>query len=522
MKRLTIVATGVLFAISGCQSTQQAPREIQTNKQEQKEVSAFDAYEQSKSNYEKWLLTLKKAKDLQIYSPGLYDDLLSSWDKAVEIYDVIAVDPAKAKESYSFFSSATYSDEFAKRLSEVVEQHSSIMKIKEQADLILSDARSQMHYLEQINAVSFLADNYHTLEHDYRKLFEYVEDNEIAQAKSEQVLFLSNAKALEVKVVLAKYIAPLEKELRNFARTGFNKLAAVSYAKAKVEISSAKNVVTANTRNLQVIKQAVSTAEFELAHVHNVGNEVKQLAAVTGDKFEPIVLEYERKLLSVSKALNGADYRDLPMHEQTELIVAAVKKLHEDKSTDELETQVASLTAEIEQLKLSKSSQAQLLVETKNKSELLAKQLERSELRTENLQTLLNAYQQPLATEIAGAQTEQAAVKPEQPTAVEIQKQTTANIKEPAVVAPAEPAAVEAKETVVVAPAELAVVDTKEMVVVEPVEAAVVDTKEMVVVEPAEAAVVETKEKPLSLNPQSRQQWKRLRRRLLLNPQRRQ
>jgi len=191
MKRLTLAATGILFAVAGCQSTQQEPREIQTNKQEQKEVSAFDAYQQSKSNYEKWLLTLKESKDLQIYSSSLYDDLLSSWDKAVEIYEVIAVDPAKAKESYSYFSSATYSDEFTKRLSEVAQKYTAIMKIKTQADLILSDALSQMHYLEQINAASFFADDYHTIDRDYRELFEYIEDNEIEQAKSEQLTFLN-------------------------------------------------------------------------------------------------------------------------------------------------------------------------------------------------------------------------------------------------------------------------------------------------------------------------------------------
>ena len=216
MKRLTTLAMGVLFGVVGCQSTPEEPREVQTNNQEQKEVSAFDAYEQSKSNYETWLVTLKESKDLKIYSSGLYADLLSSWNEAVEIYEVIAVDPAKVNESYSLFSSATYSEEFAERLSEVAKKHTAIMKIKAQADLILSDSQAQMHYLEQINAATFYANEYHALYRDYSELFEYIEDNELDDAQTEQVTFLNKAKALEVKVVLTSSRSPLSISLSLF------------------------------------------------------------------------------------------------------------------------------------------------------------------------------------------------------------------------------------------------------------------------------------------------------------------
>ena len=486
MKRLTLLATGVLFTVAGCQSTPEEPREIQVNNQEQKEVTTFDAYEKAKLNYETWLVTLKEAKSLNIYSSGLYEDLLNSWNKAVEIYEVIAVEPAQANESYSLFSSATYSEKFTEQLAEVAEKHTAIMKIKTQADLVLSDSQAQMHYLVQIKAATFFADEYDSLYDDYSELFTYIEDNEIADAQTEQVTFLNKAKALEIKVVLAKYITPLQKELRKFKSEGFHKVAAISYAKAEAEISSASSAVKANTRDLKVIEQAVADAEFELAHVRNISKEVKLLSSVKNDKFEPLVLEFERKLLSVSKALNGSDYRNQPMRIQTELIVTGVNKLHEDKRTDDLETKVALLNTNIEQLELFNTAQAKSLAENKNKIESQVKQLERSEFQIATLQTLLDSYKQQLETKLPDAKAEQVVAKSKEEAAVKPEVQEAAQSKEQAALEPEKPAVVEPKEQAVLEPEKPAVVEAKEQAALEP--------EKPVVVEPKEQAAVDSKE----------------------------
>ena len=495
MKRLTILAMGALLSVAGCQSTPEEPREVKITNQEQ---GAFAAYEQSKSSYETWLVTLKESKGLKLYSSSLYTDLLNSWNEAVEIYELIAVEPAKANESYSLFSSATYSEEFAKRLSEVANKHTAIMRIKAQADLVLSASQLQMHYLEQMNAATFFTDEYHALYDDYSELFEYIEDNEIDDAQTEQMTFLDKAKTLEVKVVLAKYIAPLEKGLSDFKREGYHKLVAISYAKAEAEISSAKNMVQANTRDLKVIEQAVADAEFELAHLRNVGSEVKLLSSVKNDKFESIVLAFEGKLLAVSKALNGSDYRDQPLRVQADLIVDGVNKLHEDKSTDELEAKVALLNANIEKLKLFNTNQVALLAESKSQSELLSKQLERSEFQVMSQQTLLDSYKQQLdkkLSEAPVAQAEEPAVaETEEQTVTQAEESAVAETEEQTVTQAEEPAVAETEEQTVTQAEEPAVAETEEQTVTQAEEPAVAETEEPAVTEVKEPAVTEVKE----------------------------
>ncbi len=489
MKGVTLLAVGVLLAVSGCQSTAEKPRKEQITNQVSKEVNDFDRYEQFKSNYETWLATLNESKGLEIYSSRLYAGLLSSWNTAIEIYEDIAADPAQINESYSLFSSTTYSQAFTEQLSEVAEKYAALIKIKNQADLILADALSQMHYLEKTDAAAVFADEYHDLSDDYGELFAYVTDNKIARAQTEQVNFINKVKALEEKVVLAKYITPLQKALNNFADQGFRKVAAISYAKAEAEINAANSIVKANTRDLQVIEQAVADAQFELAHLRNVAHEVKLLSSVKSSQFEPAVLEYESKLLSVSKALNDADYRDQPLRVQADLIVAEVNKLHKNNNTEKLEAKVALLNSEIERLTLFNASQATLLGESNNKIESLDKQLQRSEFQIVSQQTLLNSYKQQLESKRSEAAIEHAVAEPkeeaaekfDEPAVVEPKGQVAAEFEEPAIVKPKVQMAVKLEKP--------AVVESKEQVAVEFEEPALVEPKEQVAVKPEEEIV---------------------------------
>ncbi len=94
----------------------------------------------------------------------------------------------------------------------------------------------------------------------------------------------------------ARFITPLQSDLKELRKDGFQKVAAISYAKAKSEIGSAKNVVQATPRDHELIESAVKDARFELSHVRNVANEVKLLSSVENKKFETIILEFENKL----------------------------------------------------------------------------------------------------------------------------------------------------------------------------------------------------------------------------------
>ncbi len=391
----TTLVMAALLGLSGCQSTSEQPKEVGVTNQESK-TDSYAIYEQTKSDYETWLATLKEAKSLKLYSPDLYSELLESWEDAVEIYEDVAVDPAKATESYSVFSSGTYAEKFSEHLVVVEKNHNKLLALKETADVLLADSIAQMAYLDDISAKKAYSSEYASVSRSYRALYEDVEDGDLDDAQTNQVKFLTKAKALEQKVVLKEFVAPLNKQLGQLRSQGFNRVAAISYAKAKAEVSVAENTVKANTRDLKVISEAVSSAQFEIDHVKNTAAEVKLLVNVDNGKFEPIILEFEGKLLTISKSINGSDFRNQPLRVQAELIVDAIKQLHSANSTDELESKIADLNEQNATMKEQVAQHNAVLAQEKEQQAGLNKQLARTESHIASLEELIANYKQQL------------------------------------------------------------------------------------------------------------------------------
>ncbi|PWI35186.1 DNA repair protein [Vibrio albus] len=394
----TVLAASVLLTIVGCQSTPEQPREIAATNQEQKD-NAYELYQNSKEQYQSWLSKLKEAENLRLYSVTQYRDLLDSWNEAVDIYEEIAVTPSKTTESYSLFSDGTYSDHFNTRLAVVEKNYNSLLALKETADEVLADAIAQMAYLDKIDASSVYAMDYKQVYRTYQGLFKVVEDNELDTAQTKQVVFLSKAQKLEMKVVIKRYVYPLKKKLKDLRKDEFDEVAAISYAKAKAEIDTTEQTIRSNPRNLEIIESAVKDAEFELTHVRSVALEVKRLANVEDEAFEPVVLEFENKLLAISQALEGADYRDQSLHVQAESILNSISLLNEeqDEENSAHSQKVKNLTQELSRLKL----KLELVNTEKEKTEqeklVLNKQISQLEDQITSQQTLLAAYQEQLA-----------------------------------------------------------------------------------------------------------------------------
>lgn len=398
MKTLkTALAASVLLTIVGCQSTPDQPREIAATNQEQKDNS-YELYQASKIQYQSWLGILKKAESLKLYSKERYGELISSWDEAVDIYEKIATDPAKATESYSLFSDGSYAENFSARIAVVEQNYEALLQLKETADEVLSDAIAQMAYLDKIEAAEVYPTDYKHLERNYRGLFKDVEDGDLDDAQSGQVTFLAKAKQLELKVVIKRYVYPLKKKLRDLRRNDLDDVVAISYAKAKAEIDTTEQAIRSNPRDLAIIESAVEDAEFELAHVRSVALEVKRLAKVDEEEFEPVVLEFENKLLAISQDLNGADYRDQSLRAQAESILHSISLLNEeqDEASSAHSQKVRSFTQQLSKLKL----KLELLTEEKEKAEqqkaALQKKISQLEVQLASQQTLLAAYQQQL------------------------------------------------------------------------------------------------------------------------------
>ena len=398
----TALAATVLLTIVGCQSTPEQPREIASSNKQEKTDNSYELYKNAKAQYETWLETLKSAEGLKLYSGDKYRDLLKAWDEAVDIYEEIAVDPSKTTKSYSLFSSGTYAENFDERLAVVATNYNELLALKETADNVLSDARAQMAYLDEIDTVKMYPESYQAVKVAYKKLYKYVEKDDIDDAQTSQVSFLEKAKELEMKVMIKRYVTPLKKTLRALRNDDFDEVAAISYAKAKAEIDSTEQTIRSNPRDMEAINAAVEDAEFELTHVRSIALEVKRLEEVDSDEFEPVVLEYENKLLAISQALNGADYRDQSLRAQAESILESVSQLMEEKdeATSDRSEQVVKLKEEVSKLKVELGVKKEDLAETEEEKSALEKKVNQLEVQVSSQQTLLSAYQAQLKDEV--------------------------------------------------------------------------------------------------------------------------
>lgn len=397
-KKIALVV-GMLLGVAGCQSTpaDQSGNSEATNKDVQvsSEVRSFDSIQ---STYNQWETKLEEHSQYALYAPENYKELKGAWADAQEIYADIAKDQTLITDSYSIFSSQTYAQAFDEKVETVQSNYDAILVLKEKADQVLADSIAQIDYLKLLGADTMFKSNYKRLYSEYSELFNYVLVDELEDAQEAQVEFLNNARVLEVKVAHKKYITPLKEKLELLEDEDFHEVVPLTFAKASSQIELAENKIKASPREKSIIEDAVTAAEFELNHVRSVAHEVKLLASIEDDKFEQAVLSAENQLLSISKAINDQDYRDVVLRIQSQKIVDSVKKLKSSDLTSELTQEIESLTAKLAKLETENQKQAQQLIDTNKQSELLTEQVSKSDAHIKSLEDLVSSLKMQAST----------------------------------------------------------------------------------------------------------------------------
>lgn len=398
-----VIVTGATLAACGSSSTK--PAEVAGSISPVDEsVQAESIYNSAKADYELWLGKMKEIEPLELYSKSIYKETLSSWAKAVDVYEDFADDPAKAVKDYSIFSSGTYAEEYNEKLAIVKVNHAKLLELKKKADTILADSIDQMEYLDTIEAEKHFKQNYRTVKNAYVALFAYVADNDIGDAQNKQAAFLNTAKKLEVRVVLKVNIEPLEKEIAQLKKSGISTLAPISYSKATAELSLATSEVENNARNQEVILAATEKVKFEIDHTTQVANEVQRLRSTSNLKFEAVALEVENRLLEISKAIDGSDFRNKPVRVQKDMIVELIDELTNTDTATRLENEVASLQAKLEASQNKLSQEQSSLAEASKQQEVLRERIESLQQQLTLKQSLVDKLTKDLADQEGLAQ----------------------------------------------------------------------------------------------------------------------
>ncbi|WP_051288288.1 hypothetical protein [Photobacterium halotolerans] len=319
MKRTGLSALMVFFAVllGACSSTPEMS-ESDTAISEQGE------FQRVLSAYRHWQQSMQQTSALAIYSPDTYQRMVASWENAENIYQEITATPSTAYKSYSLFSSTTYLQQIQLELGQVEASFNQLKQLQKVADNVLSPAITQMQYLDSLDARQYYRSEYTRLHRLYASLFALVEDDELSDAREEQDEFLSRSHSLEVKTIKKIYIAPLEAMMIELRRQDVRDYAPNSYAQIELSIEAGKALIDRTPRDFDAIQQAASAVQFELAHAQHISLEVQRLRDLSKDEYESYILDFENKLLRISKALKEDDLRDQPIQEQARLIIAGV------------------------------------------------------------------------------------------------------------------------------------------------------------------------------------------------------
>ena len=396
--KMAIVASA-LVGVVGCQSTGGESTVAATEQNSKvQSVSTFDALQKQ---YSLDKTTFDSVDDFSIYSEASYATMMEEWAEAKEIFLEIEKEPGLINEEYSMFSSGSYAAKYMSLVAAADSEFSKLKSYKETADVVLSDAIAQMAYLIEIDAKKYYSQEFLSLNSQYKALFVTVVEDDIAEAQTKQASFLTNAKVTEIKTTLKIHVEPLEKEFSDLSRKGFKTIAPISYGQAKAELDKAKKAVQANNRDKALIVDVVAKTRFQLDHLKNMAAEVKLLKAVKNGQFEQPVLEFENKLLSISQAINGDDYRNQPLRMQTEAVLVSVQKMHEINNTADLEEKINELQVQIKTLEVTVEKQTGDRADVQKQVLVLTQQLERNDNLINNLNGVIASYKEKEAAEKA-------------------------------------------------------------------------------------------------------------------------
>ncbi|WP_394136499.1 V-type ATP synthase subunit I domain-containing protein [Aliivibrio fischeri] len=387
--KIAVVASA-LMSVIGCQSTNEETTAVeQKSEVNAPVVSTFEAL-QKQYNLDKTVFD--SAAELKIYSEDSYSVMMDEWNEAKEIYLEVEQEPALINEEYSMFSSGSYSAKYIALIKSANLQLDKLKTYKNKADTVLSDAIAQMNYMQSIDVAKYYPQDFSSLYNQYKALFVTVIEEDIAEAQTEQAEFLTKAKVIEINTSLTIHVKPLEKEFSQLTQKGFKAIAPISYGQTKAELDKTKKAVQANNRDQDLITDVVAKTRFQLDHLKNMAAEVKLLKAVKNGQFEQSVLEFENKLLSISQAINGDDYRDQPLRMQTTEILSAVQQMHAINNTADLEKKIKELNSEIETLNGTIEKQTDARANVQKQVLVLTQQLERNDNLINNLNSVIATY----------------------------------------------------------------------------------------------------------------------------------
>lgn len=213
--------------------------------------------------------------------------------------------------------------------------------IKFEVKKSLKQVLEELEILRKVDENNQFSDDIQDSVDDVINLIKKVEVGKLGVAINRQARLVKNMHELEVKIVLHKYLKPVEVMLKKAEIAGANVLAKKTFEQAKKELRLARKIIKEKFRDKGMVESASENASREARHAYFVAKEVEKLKILKPEDVEQRVLYIESLLENINKKINDVKVVGYSLDDQSSIVADRAKRLL-DKLSD-LRQEVARL-----------------------------------------------------------------------------------------------------------------------------------------------------------------------------------
>ncbi|MGC2165175.1 MAG: hypothetical protein WA632_04090 [Gallionella sp.] len=189
--------------------------------------------------------------------------------------------------------------------------------------------------MDKDNVAKIYPEDYQNAVGDLSKLIEKVELEKSGSLDKDKLALSKRMEALDVLAI--QYTALHQSEVMNESTRNMDgaKLAAQTLAEAFRVYADAEKRIAANPHDIVKVQQASADAMFAARHARHVLQQVVAMQVKIRESVELVVMDEERLLLKISKAMELKDLRDQPVEKQASEIALAVADVVQGKQKSE-------------------------------------------------------------------------------------------------------------------------------------------------------------------------------------------
>ena len=285
-----------LTLLSGCASlpdTQQIEQSA--------EINANGSKKQLTSLMQKAKVDLKKgnSQDLAFFAPSYLEQATQSMGKAEE--KQLAGDSIEAKR-------------YAIQASKYVNAG---LGVKKTVKTTLKKALKHRETLTTLKANEHYPEENKAVEQGFLELVQMIEQQEVNAAREQQTELIEKMRALEVKAVSYIHLSQAEEIYQQALLLGAVELAPSTLKETDQVLNNSRQLISQNPKDKKRILKQAKASTFAAERLYHITRLAKRYAVAEQSQTEALLLDQEKGLSRVQKALKIEDIRNLSFNDQS-------------------------------------------------------------------------------------------------------------------------------------------------------------------------------------------------------------